>query len=51
MTGCSVHRTAIKGTVDVIEDNWCAIEVDSENNELEDGYDKDDKKWYDDDSS
>ena len=33
MTGCSVHRTAIKGTVDVIEDNWCAIEVDSENNE------------------
>ena len=28
-----------------------SVEVDSENNELEDGYDKDDKKWYDDDSS
>ena len=26
-------------------------EVDSENNELEDGYDKDEKKWYDGDSS
>ena len=33
MTGCSVHRTAIKGTVDVIEDNWCSIEVNSESNE------------------
>lgn len=28
-----------------------SVEVDSENNELEDGYDKDDKKWYGDDSS
>ena len=28
-----------------------SVEVDSENNELEDGYDKDDKKWYDEDSS
>ena len=28
-----------------------SVEVDSENNELEDGYDKNDKKWYDDDSS
>ena len=27
-----------------------SVEVDSENNELEDGYDKDEKKWYDDDS-
>tara|TARA_B100001250_G_scaffold238391_1_gene204861 strand:- start:83 stop:760 length:678 start_codon:yes stop_codon:yes gene_type:complete len=28
-----------------------SVEVDSENNELEDGYDKDEKKWYDGDSS
>ena len=30
MTGCSMHRTAIKGTVDVIEGDWCAVEVDAE---------------------
>lgn len=32
MSGCSMHmhRTAIKGTVDVIEDDWCAVEVDAE---------------------
>ena len=28
-----------------------SVEVDSENNELEDGYEKDEKKWYDEDSS
>ena len=28
-----------------------SVEVDSQNNELEDGYEKDDKKWYDEDSS
>jgi len=28
-----------------------SVEVDSQNNELEDGYDKDEKKWYDEDSS
>ena len=28
-----------------------SVEVDSQNKELEDGYDKDDKKWYGDDSS
>ena len=28
-----------------------SVEVDSENNELEDGYEKDEKKWYGDDSS
>tara|TARA_B100001175_G_scaffold285413_1_gene266480 strand:- start:353 stop:1030 length:678 start_codon:yes stop_codon:yes gene_type:complete len=28
-----------------------SVEVDSQNNELEDGYEKDEKKWYDEDSS
>ena len=28
MTGCSMHRTSINGTVDVIEDDWCIVEVD-----------------------
>ena len=28
-----------------------SVEVDSENNELEDRYEKDEKKWYDEDSS
>jgi hypothetical protein len=28
-----------------------SVEVDSQNNESEDGYDKDEKKWYDEDSS
>ena len=28
-----------------------SVEVDSQDNELEDGYEKDEKKWYDEDSS
>ena len=29
MTGCSMHRTSINGTVDVIDGDWCTVEVDS----------------------
>ena len=31
MSGCSMHRTTMSGTVDVVEGEWVSIEVTSAN--------------------
>ena len=32
LLSCSMHRTSMKGTVDVVEDDWVSVEVNSANN-------------------